>query len=134
MYNWHLFETKKHPKNILRLWRGVKQKLGSKRGQLYTFLKFNFFRKNGGGGIIRGHLLCKRYDGKQVPKIKNKYYLLCETRTGKKHKKKDTPQIFDIFFPKNCDYKVIKFLSEKNLLVGGGNCPPCRTNAKVQLF
>ena len=30
----------------------------------------------------------------------------------------DVSQIFDIFAPKNCDQKVTKFCSEKNLLVG----------------
>ena len=33
-------------------------------------------------------------------------------------KRTEVSQIFDIFAPQNCDQKVTKFCSEKNLLVG----------------
>ena len=39
-------------------------------------------------------------------------------------KRTDVSQIFDIFAPQNCDQKVTKSCSEKNLLVGKKKSPP----------
>ena len=55
----------------------------------------------------------------RCPKLKKKANWFCGTRRGKNHAKKDR-RITDFwhFCPKNCDQKVTKFCSEKNLLVG----------------
>ena len=79
----------------------------------------------------------RRYDVKQVPKIKKKR-LFDSVEQGQERttqKRTDVSQIFDIFAPKNCDQKVTKFCSEKNLLVGKKEKKsPRRTDARVQPF
>ncbi len=72
----------------------------------------------------------------RCPKLKKKR-LFDSVKQGQERtmqKRTDVSQIFDIFAPKNCDQKVTKFCSEKNLLVGKKKVPPHSTDARVQPF